>query len=163
MRRSAPNFDLFRDGLRESAQRPWSERQESAVASEPDLLVFESCGKRYGRHRNGVEALSDVNLSLSAGQVVGLLGHNGSGKTTLLRLACGMLEPDRGRVLVGGRAPAPDRADLRRWIGWCPADERSFYPRLSRNLMRRNGAPVRRDSWLPENPLGARAGTARVS
>lgn len=45
----------------------------------------------------------DFSLILSRGEFAGLIGPNGAGKTTLLRLLTGVLPPDRGRVLVGGR------------------------------------------------------------
>jgi len=48
--------------------------------------------------------LQDIELSIGAGEKVGLLGPNGSGKTTLLKVASGVLRPGRGEVLLGGIA-----------------------------------------------------------
>ena len=53
---------------------------------------------RYG----GVAALDGVDLSVGAGEFVGLVGANGAGKTTLLDCLSGHLRPDRGRVWLGG-------------------------------------------------------------
>lgn len=53
-----------------------------------------------------VRALSKVNLELSAGDRLGLIGHNGSGKTTLLRALSGAYEPDEGTIDVHGRIAA---------------------------------------------------------
>lgn len=50
-----------------------------------------------------IEALSDISLSLSQGDRVGLVGHNGAGKTTLLRVIAGIYAPWQGRVEVTGR------------------------------------------------------------
>ncbi|WP_019818639.1 galactan export ABC transporter ATP-binding subunit Wzt/RfbE [Saccharomonospora saliphila] len=56
-----------------------------------------------------IEALHDINLSLSTGDRIGLVGHNGAGKSTLLRLLSGIYEPTRGAARIQGRvAPVFD-------------------------------------------------------
>ena len=48
--------------------------------------------------------LTDVSLTVSAGEVVGLIGENGSGKSTLLRIIAGLLEaPTAGEVFIAGQ------------------------------------------------------------
>jgi ABC-2 type transport system ATP-binding protein len=66
-----------------------------------DALTAEGLTKRYGRRT----ALSDCTLAIPAGRVVGLVGPNGAGKSTLLQLACGLLDPTAGRIVVLGEAP----------------------------------------------------------
>lgn len=53
-------------------------------------------------HRSDFWALRDVDLSVEAGEVVGLVGSNGAGKSTLLKLVAGVYKPSRGRVAVCG-------------------------------------------------------------
>jgi ABC-type Fe3+/spermidine/putrescine transport system ATPase subunit len=62
------------------------------------LLLVDALTKSYG----SVDALSDVQLSIDAGQFVTLLGPSGSGKTTLLMLLAGFTAPTRGRILLDG-------------------------------------------------------------
>jgi branched-chain amino acid transport system ATP-binding protein len=61
-------------------------------------LEARSVTKAYG----GVHALENVDVAIAPGSVHALIGPNGSGKTTLLKVLAGAVEPDAGRVLVGG-------------------------------------------------------------
>jgi ABC-2 type transport system ATP-binding protein len=69
----------------------------------PDsLLETHRLWKKYGR---GAWALRDIDLSLTAGGVVGLVGPNGAGKSTLLKLWVGFERPTTGAVSVLGANP----------------------------------------------------------
>lgn len=60
----------------------------------------------------GVEVVHGVDLSVAAGEVVGMIGPNGAGKSSVLRAICGLLRPSAGEVLFEGRAlngMAPER------------------------------------------------------
>ena len=60
-------------------------------------LTFEGLGKSYGE----VEVVRDVSLTIAEGEFVSLLGPSGCGKTTILRMVAGLVEPSRGRILIG--------------------------------------------------------------
>jgi len=62
-------------------------------------------------------AVDGVSISISAGEIVGLVGANGAGKTTFIRMLLGLLRPDQGQVMLFGQAPT--RATRRR-IGYMP-------------------------------------------
>ncbi|MBS4200730.1 ATP-binding cassette domain-containing protein [Bacillus sp. FJAT-49732] len=51
----------------------------------------------------GFSVLEDVSFSVEAGELFGILGPNGSGKTTLLKMISGLLEPDRGEILINNQ------------------------------------------------------------
>jgi ribose transport system ATP-binding protein len=63
------------------------------------LLALEGIRKRFG----GVQALSDGNLCVDAGEAHLLLGENGAGKSTLMKIVAGMYQRDSGRMLWQGR------------------------------------------------------------
>ncbi|GAB5514959.1 LPS export ABC transporter ATP-binding protein [Rhodopirellula baltica] len=67
-------------------------------SSEP---VLEAVGlqKTYGRRR----VVDGVNLHVGEAEIVGLLGPNGAGKSTSFRMICGLVQPDQGRVYLGGQ------------------------------------------------------------
>ena len=75
-------------------------------------------------------AVDDVSFSLKAGELVGLLGPNGAGKTTTVSMMAGLLTPDRGDVLVGGRRLSGDTDPAKRRIGLIPQDL-ALYDELS--------------------------------
>ncbi len=68
------------------------------------LVELQQVSKSYG----GAVALNNVNLKLTAGKIIGLLGPNGSGKTTMIKLINGLLQPEYGQVLINGRTPSPE-------------------------------------------------------
>lgn len=74
------------------------------------LLECRNLSKSYGKTAG--QALNAVNLRVTQGRIVGLLGPNGSGKTTLIKLINGLLVPSTGEILVNGRPPGPESKTL---------------------------------------------------
>ena len=77
----------------------------------------------------------DVAVQVAPGEVVAILGRNGSGKSTLLSAVAGLLRPDRGRVVLGGRVLTDTSAGVvlppyQRRIGLL-AQEPLLFPHLS--------------------------------
>lgn len=86
------------------------------------ILECQSLSKNF----SGTPALSDVNLTLERGRIIGLLGPNGSGKSTLLKIINGLLVPDAGKIQIAGMNPGietkkivsylPERTYLSDWM-----------------------------------------------
>ena len=61
-------------------------------------LTLEGISKHFG----AIQALEDVSLSLSPGEVLGLMGDNGAGKSTLVKIIAGNYRPSDGRMFIAG-------------------------------------------------------------
>jgi len=94
-----------------------------------EAIKLDGVEKSFG----AVRALAGVDLVVSAGECLGLVGHNGAGKSTLMHVLTGTLSPDKGNLSVGGAsvtgewsAAASQRAGIR-----CVFQELSLCPNLS--------------------------------
>ena len=79
--------------------------------SDLELIRVSNCRQSYHKESSAdLVVLDNVELVLTSGEIVGLLGRSGSGKSTLLRIVSGLLTPTAGEVLWRGtplRGPAP--------------------------------------------------------
>lgn len=86
------------------------------------ILECKSLTKNFGN----IRALSDINLKVQRGQILGLLGPNGSGKSTIIKLANDLLTPTSGEILIDGKKPGvetkkivsylPEKTYLNDWM-----------------------------------------------
>jgi iron complex transport system ATP-binding protein len=87
------------------------------------LLAVSGVSVTYHPGGRDIIALCDASLSLSGGEVVGLVGPNGSGKTTLIRIVTGVVRPDSGHVTIAGRdAERMRQVELARQIAVVPQE-----------------------------------------
>lgn len=82
---------------------------------EASRIIIQDLNKTFGKQK----ALDHINLELTAGQSVSLIGPNGSGKTTLIKCLLGMVIPDSGRVTVNGKNIYKNHS-YRKNIGYMP-------------------------------------------
>jgi len=61
------------------------------------------------RHTRVVRALDGISFSIGEGELVGLIGPNGAGKSTTVKIMSGILTPDGGKCVIGGRVPWKER------------------------------------------------------
>lgn len=115
--------------------------------------------------RDGRATVSDVDLTVEAGERVALLGHNGAGKTTLMRMVLGLTPIDAGDISVAGHAPGS--AEARRATAYLPENV-AFHRALSgkeqlRHFARLKGEPAARADDLMERVGLADAADRRIA
>jgi ABC-type sugar transport system ATPase subunit len=71
----------------------------AGAAEQVPQLELRGIGKNFGP----VRALTDINLTIPAGQVTAIVGDNGAGKSTLIKTISGIWSPDQGEILWKGR------------------------------------------------------------
>ena len=84
-----------------------------------NILECKNLTKSYKRN---VKVLDGLNLQISSGKIIGLLGPNGCGKSTLMKLISGLLQPDSGEILVDGNPVGEQSKSL---VSYLP--ERTYF------------------------------------
>ena len=87
-----------------------------------NVIELKNVTKRY----DAILAVDHVNLTLSSGEIFGLLGPNGSGKSTTLKMLLGLVQPDEGSVTVLGMPVQQDPVALKRMVGYVPEAPRLY-------------------------------------
>jgi ABC-2 type transport system ATP-binding protein len=93
-----------------------STSQTSAPADAQDRAAIVTRALRR-TFKGGIEAVRDIDLTVSSGEIFGFLGPNGAGKTTTVRMLCTLLPPTAGSATVAGLDVVRDAAEVRRMIG----------------------------------------------
>ena len=93
------------------------------------MLEIRKICKSYGKK----QVLRDLSFSIQSGEIYGLLGPNGAGKTTTISILCGLIEADRGAVIMKGKTFSGNISgnisrEMRSLIGVAP-QENIFYKR----------------------------------
>jgi ABC-2 type transport system ATP-binding protein len=79
-----------------------------------EAIRFQGVTTRFG----AVTALDAVSFDVGKGEMFGIIGPDGAGKTTAIRLGCGLLRPDQGQILVGGRDPVREHRAVTETVGY---------------------------------------------
>jgi len=80
------------------------------------MITTNALTKNFGN----LAALVDLDLTINEGDIFGFIGPNGAGKTTTMRILATLLEPTRGKALVGGLDVRKEGKKVRRMVGYMP-------------------------------------------
>jgi len=78
------------------------------------------------RSYDGLQAVADLSFDVAPGEILGLVGPNGAGKTTTLRALRGILKPDAGRIVLGGKDLRREGAAAKRLLSFVPDTPHPF-------------------------------------
>jgi ABC-2 type transport system ATP-binding protein len=84
------------------------------------VIVARNLTKKY--KESDTEALKEINLTVSEGEFLGLLGPNSAGKTTLTSIICGLLSPTSGEIRVFNEDVTKSPASVKKRIGLVPQE-----------------------------------------
>ena len=90
------------------------------------MLKIEHLTKTYGEKK----AVDDLTLHIAPGEIYGFIGHNGAGKTTTLKSVVGILQFDKGEILIDGSSIRTAPLDCKRDIAYIP-DNPDLYDYMS--------------------------------
>ncbi|WP_438349657.1 ABC transporter ATP-binding protein [Paenibacillus sp. FA6] len=82
----------------------WVDAKETSDVSSPIAIKFKDVWFKYDK--SGPDTIKDLSFEVREGQFYCIVGGNGTGKTSTLSLISGILQPYRGKVLIGGKNPA---------------------------------------------------------
>lgn len=91
-----------------------------------NVVELKGLSKRYDTPAGPVQALDNMSLSATQGQIFGLLGPNGAGKTTAIEIAVGLRKADSGSVNILGHDPQNDAKWIRENVGVQPQEVTIF-------------------------------------
>ena len=105
-----------------------------------DTLNARGVGVRLGARR----VLRGIDLAVTPGEIVAVIGANGAGKSTLLKAMSGLIAPDEGVVTLGGQPLAElDARALGREIAYLPQERAVHWPLTVRRLVALGRLPFR--------------------
>ncbi|WP_141504889.1 ABC transporter ATP-binding protein [Paenibacillus luteus] len=113
--------------LADKTAAPMPEGKENSKASAPAVIQFKDVWFKY--EKNGTDIIKDLSFEVREGQFYCIVGGNGTGKSTTLSLISGLLQPYRGKILIGGKNPAKISAKelFTRNIGFLPQNPQSLF------------------------------------
>lgn len=113
-----------------------AEDENAPSAPSPETLTFKNVTFAYGEGKT--PALSNVNLTVRAGERIAIVGHNGAGKTTLVKLLQRLYDPSEGEILLNGKNIKTYRlSTYRDLFGTVFQDYRLFATTVAENVMLR--------------------------
>ena len=103
-------------GKRKAGTKVSAHGTNKTKSEESKMLKIEHLTKTYGEKK----AVDDLSLHIKPGEIYGFIGHNGAGKTTTLKAVVGILQFDKGEILINGKSIRTAPLECKRDIAYIP-------------------------------------------
>lgn len=114
-----PAVDKLYDEFPLKSELSQTKDPETKINFEKEIKI----SNLYFKYPNNKEyTLQDVNLKIGLGDTIGIVGRTGEGKSTIIDLVCGLLQPEKGNILVDGKDIQKNLESWRQKIGYVPQD-----------------------------------------
>ncbi len=90
------------------------------------MIILDNISKSF----NATDAVKNVSLTVSTGEIFGIVGPNGAGKTTTIRMMTGLLTPDEGKIIIGEYDIVKEPIKTKSILGYVP-DKAFLYEKLT--------------------------------
>ncbi len=134
MRFAKPGVDLVYDefmGFAENKKRN-AENNLVTVHAIKESIRLQNIDFTYPSAQQ--KALDNINIDITAGSVIGIIGQSGSGKTTLVNIMTGLLSPGSGQILIDDMDVTDSISELQKFIGYVPQTIFLLDDTLKRNI-----------------------------
>ncbi len=133
MRFTKPGVDLMHHELEVfSRENETMYHESNCIKSIDKNILFENVGFVYPSSK--YSSLKNINLEISIGSVVGIIGQSGAGKTTLVNILTGLLNPTTGSVTADNIDISQHLVELRKFVGYVPQSVFLIDDTLKRNI-----------------------------
>ena len=86
------------------------------------MLRLKNVSKSFESAEGSLDVLNNINLTVSQGESVAILGESGSGKSTLLKLILGLMNPTEGKILVDDQSIFSNIGNWQEKVNFVPQD-----------------------------------------
>ena len=99
---------------------------EAATVDRIGLRIWYNGGmieiKNVSKHYGAKKALDNISFEVNRGEIFAFIGHNGAGKTTLIKSICGILDFEKGEILINGKSIKNDPIACKKEMAYIPDD-----------------------------------------